>query len=409
MHWADAGAPDTKGAKDIAPSFKCSYPCCEDYDCEDGNVCTVDQCWSNACVFLPSSVTCAGDECVSGKCAGTTCQLDYTPKDCDDGNPCTWDKCKPGQGCTFTPLDAVPCGDGGTGTCQQGLCCPADPCAGRDCGTLCGDDCGACPSGLWCNTKGKCATAPPPLLGGWFVVTAFNFADPVKMEGCDFSGDGKPDNAFFKLKSLFGSSVADHYTTKEALLLHDTEGDGIPPGPAIGVLEGTWSSSGELCGASSSSCSVHVPASRCVDTGQQIECKHQWLIDGASIADDVIEAGGPTSTFLGPMFPIGEQFIVVDLTQVTLHAERISAATGWRVTVCGLATLAAMTARIEAVPDAEWSAVGLPVSKDAMVGLLKTLFKPDIATRGNGVKDAVSAGFVLEVYPAAIHGIDKSK
>ncbi len=130
---------------------KCSFTPLNDGECDDGNLCTLnDECASGKCKAgsppscgdgdpcttdncTPDSGKCKHDpvtpgaacddgnmctdssKCVNGKCIGAG-------KPCDDGNPCTADVCDPQSGkCNSTALK-----DGST--CGQGLSCKAGIC-----------------------------------------------------------------------------------------------------------------------------------------------------------------------------------------------------------------------------------------------------------------------------------------
>jgi len=123
-----------------------SFDCSVDADCDDGNICTSDDCSFGLCSNHP--ITCFdGDRCTRDTChpdvgcilrpfdpdvcpddgiactqnvcsAGTGCEGAEPPRDhaCDDGNPCTVDRCD--------PVNGAP----GTGCAHEFLCDDGDGC-----------------------------------------------------------------------------------------------------------------------------------------------------------------------------------------------------------------------------------------------------------------------------------------
>ncbi|MFH1529854.1 MAG: hypothetical protein ABIK09_03860 [Pseudomonadota bacterium] len=107
-------------------------------DCDDGNLCTVDQCVGGQCVKTTApGAACTGpadcdddDPCTQDLCATTgDCSCSNPPVDCDDDDCCTVDICDPDPGeCTHTPVFP------GCSTCAEDLdClveCPVNPFTG---------------------------------------------------------------------------------------------------------------------------------------------------------------------------------------------------------------------------------------------------------------------------------------
>lgn len=104
--------------------------CVADADCDDDNLCTVDDCdvlegrCSNepvVCAELPDPCYVLACDPVDGTCADTVLR-------CDDGDDCTRDNCNPvTKGCTNLP---VVCDDGDPCTvnyCEQGAGCLSNP------------------------------------------------------------------------------------------------------------------------------------------------------------------------------------------------------------------------------------------------------------------------------------------
>jgi len=92
-------------------------------NCNDGNVCTDDDCNPDeGCVYNNNGGDCSdGNVCtVDDKCSQGECKAG-ADLFCDDGSKCTIDSCDQDSGCVFTPLpDETPCGD--NQWCQAGVC-----------------------------------------------------------------------------------------------------------------------------------------------------------------------------------------------------------------------------------------------------------------------------------------------
>ena len=123
-----------------------------DAPCDDGDLCTImDLCQADgACMgstkCLPQS------PCEVVECAPATGECSTTPKDCNDGNVCTTEECKTNLGCVYTNVD-MPCDDGVNCTmedgCQEGVCFgtakECDSGQDTDCeANLCNEKTGAC-------------------------------------------------------------------------------------------------------------------------------------------------------------------------------------------------------------------------------------------------------------------------
>ena len=145
-------------------------------DCDDGNPCTYDSCLDDGgCayenlseIFCGDGTICtSGDTCQAGQC------IPGAPLDCDDGNPCTVDICHPEEGCQYEMFNG-PCDDGNPCTesdvcqdqlctglplvcidgeqCIEGVCECINGCLDKACGfDGCGNYCGHCEYGLYCE------------------------------------------------------------------------------------------------------------------------------------------------------------------------------------------------------------------------------------------------------------------
>ncbi|MGB0589573.1 MAG: hypothetical protein ACPGU1_07845 [Myxococcota bacterium] len=98
--------------------------------CDDGSECTLDSCDPvEGCLHQPQFGPCdddslctVEDSCATGTCVGV-------PDDCDEGNACTVDFCHPVDGCQHTVLAGASCEDGNPCTaldsCDDfGVCLP---------------------------------------------------------------------------------------------------------------------------------------------------------------------------------------------------------------------------------------------------------------------------------------------
>jgi len=90
-----------------SPSPLCNIPFCTPANgtvvCNDNNMCTVDSCFNDSCVY--STTQCGkSNSCFTTSCAPAT-GCSTTPKpSCNDNNPCTIDTCSNSTGCVYTPV-----------------------------------------------------------------------------------------------------------------------------------------------------------------------------------------------------------------------------------------------------------------------------------------------------------------
>ena len=171
------------GACEVACGFDCS-PCPPAPSC-DGKSCgaycglSCGGCGAGeVCVdYHCCTPECAGKECGADGCGGLCGQCAPGVQQCDEASGMCFDKvagCEsaPGPGCGGCPCeacvcehDAFCCESQWDGACAErcidacGGCdpCASDPsCAGKECGTWCGQDCGACPPGGLCQAFHCC-------------------------------------------------------------------------------------------------------------------------------------------------------------------------------------------------------------------------------------------------------------
>jgi hypothetical protein len=172
-------------------------PCVTDADCQDTNLCTVDEkCQAGACVV--QALNCDdGNPCTADVC---DCSVGCRPQPiCDDDFACTTDACDPATlECTHTPVDSVCTTDCSDGTCVGDPdSTEIDPTSGcliettEPSGTPCNDG-QVCTTPDTCDGQGTCVPGPKncgdPVCG----------ASPVCAEQCDNcvddNGDGLVDH-----------------------------------------------------------------------------------------------------------------------------------------------------------------------------------------------------------------------
>jgi predicted outer membrane repeat protein len=153
--------------------------------CEDGEPCTVDGCDAKSgCTIVnaPTETPCEdgkactiGDHCVGGSCAAgdgkCPCLSNF---DCDDGNFCTVDVCKGTGGCTSLPA-----------VCDDDNPCTVDVCAAStgDC-TFSADD-SLIPEAAACG-KDDCAVAMPACKSGKSICLWQSVAPDSDGKACKF-------------------------------------------------------------------------------------------------------------------------------------------------------------------------------------------------------------------------------
>ena len=163
---------DTACADGVCDGDGACVECNSDGQCpDDGNECTAAACEGNqcgqnavmdgaACSFMGGDGICEAGTCVEAPGC-------ISPGDCNDGNVCTTDDCVDGE-CAFAPNDGAACSVGGSpGTCSAGAC--VGLCDGVDCtsGAECVED-GTCDdqSGDCILGANKAADTPCTEFGG---------------------------------------------------------------------------------------------------------------------------------------------------------------------------------------------------------------------------------------------------
>jgi hypothetical protein len=188
----------------------------EPANCSDANPCTNDVCEPDfGCGYVPNVEPCKdGNPCtLDDYCADGVCQSGPSVN-CDDSNPCTTDTCVPGIGCAYEH-NLVPCDDKNSCTaedyCLAGECHPGTAVDCTD-GNECTDDSchpvegcantandGSCDDGNPCTTKDKCIGGQ--CIGG--IPFDCDDENPCSLDQCEdgggcthvpFAGDCDDDN-----------------------------------------------------------------------------------------------------------------------------------------------------------------------------------------------------------------------
>ena len=321
----DSGAPssaaDHVGFRPARSVIK-TLSCTNDSDCDDGNICSADDCSSGVCTHAPYGCD-DSDPCTVGSCFAATCN--YTPTDCDDGLSCTVDSCD-AQGCRHDPYI---CDDGDA--CTDDYCeepnrtCSAAPSAtlGQPCD---GTDSDQCANGTYtckADRSGfECTNEAPS-----------DIAETC--DGTDEDCDGVTDNGFEKDTSHSGDfpdswstnlpEVARYATTTSGTIsghilpsgdsdwfsIRATEddtrrcsqtgwsdvrikGDVTFTAPADASLRvcACFSSSSSKCSRSGTDCST-VAAGSSVDLAVEVNNMSCWSTDTAYLDIEVSAPSGP--------------------------------------------------------------------------------------------------------------------
>jgi hypothetical protein len=167
-------------------------------DCEDGNLCTEQDCEAlTGCVYSFVVLPCddddlctSGDLCMDGDCLGGESIV------CNDGDPCTVEACIAGIGCLPSPDSGDTCSDGNActseDTCLEGICNPGtaticfdgNPCTGDACAPTTG--CvfetipGSCNDDNICTLNDACDNGN--CVGEWVLCDDGN---PCTQDACD--------------------------------------------------------------------------------------------------------------------------------------------------------------------------------------------------------------------------------
>lgn len=385
-------------------------------NCDDGNVCTFDQCYPNVaggCYHLETKSPC---------CIGQT-------SICDDGITCTNDDCDPATSACSHPFNTAPCSDGSACTkddlCAGGVCTGAtldcndgNPCTTDACDPAAGCKHGPIDGGT-CDDSNPCTTADVCKVGtcvgvGECTCTMTFSAVSTKFTGVLIGDGGKPGEALDldanpATCAPAGSCSAGINNALGALagLANGPLSDAVTKGSVDFVLEYRDLKQGAInlglytakpvvkdppCDIQTQSCEFNVAA----DLVNYQKCLPVVLMPG-KLAGDVIQAGGK-----GTNFP----FSLPIQTGVTLEIIIYGAQLEGTVTFDGngkIATFdgilggavpkATLASAIDALPED-----ALPIPKESLKAILDTAVDTDIDSDGDGTLDAASIGL-------KVHGI----
>ncbi len=141
----------------------CVAGCTTASDCPGtDSACQTRTCTANTCGFSYAAGGTSCDDssaCTTGDvCNGNGACLGGTSVTCDDGNACTVDACDAALGCTFAPLNGVPCTDGNVCTvsdsCSAGVCVGNNVANGSSCGS--GSSCQSGVCSIPCTSNADC-------------------------------------------------------------------------------------------------------------------------------------------------------------------------------------------------------------------------------------------------------------
>ncbi|MCS6797246.1 MAG: hypothetical protein NZ898_01730 [Myxococcota bacterium] len=257
-------------------------------NCNDGNLCTDDDCSAGACTFRPATgracddgLFCTvADACDgSGSCSGR-------PRDCADGIACTADMCDEGADrCASTLLggfcliggSCVAAGSGDPSNACR-ICDPARSTSGyvpRPAGSACDD-------GQFCTVMDACDGS------GNCTGTSRDCSDGLSCtaDGCDEAGD-----------RCAATVMAGHCIIGGLCV---TEGSSDPANPCMACLPGTSATAyaprpaGVLCGDPSCSMGMLTPAPTCDGSGSCVPGRPVPCPDGSACADPRSCASGCT-------------------------------------------------------------------------------------------------------------------
>jgi len=215
--------PEVQQPVDVTPAPKCA-----EFDCDDGNICTVDYCdLAKGCTHTDNNVVCndgnpstSGDICFLGVCSGQLAAAPAVECDssklldliCEDFDACTIDACLSGK-CVHK---AVNCDDGVD--CTNDVCDKQLGCTNKTDDTKCGVGTKCWESGY--QTKGGCFQCDPTWEGGQKACNDNNdcTADTCKSGKCvstldkdmesSYCDDGNACTEYWMAKCKDGKCVA---------------------------------------------------------------------------------------------------------------------------------------------------------------------------------------------------------
>ena len=363
-------------------------PCCigQTSICDDGIQCTNDDCdpATSACNHTFNTAPCSdgssctqNDVCASGVCGGAVLS-------CDDSNPCTTDACDPAAGCAHGPIDS--------GTCDDG-----NPCTTAD----------TCSAGK-CVGSGEC-TCTMTFAPNATKFTYLQIGDGGKLgEGLDIDANpatcapsgscsGGINNALGALASFANKPLADAVTKGSVdfvLEYRDLKQGAIN----LGLYTGKPIEKVPPCDIQTQTCEYNVAASMV----NYQKCLPLVLMPG-KLAGNVVQAGGK-----GTNFPFSLPIQAGVTLDIVIYGAQLSGTVTFDANnkiatfdgvLGGAVPKATLAAAIDALPDGS-----LPLPKDSLKSILDTAVDTDIDSNGDGTLDAASIGLKLHAIQAVIVG-----
>ena len=362
-------------------------PCCIGVTsiCDDGNTCTNDDCdpKTSACLHSNNSAPCTdgsactgSDNCKDGTCGGITIS-------CDDGNPCSTDACDPKNGCAHGTIDGGACDDGSP--CTTGDVCSAGKCVGQ----------GQCTCEMTFSDQASKFTSLQIGAGGTPGEGLDVDADPKTCAPAD-SCTGGIDNSLSNMGALVNSALQKSVVSGSVdfvLEYRDLKQGAI----VLGLYTAKVDAVNPTCDFQTQTCDYDVAKSLIDYT----LCLPKVLFNG-KLAGDVIEAGGKGTNFPFSL-PITGAVLNIVIYNAVLHGTVTFDAGGKIATFDGVlggaVPKATLLAAIDAVPDAS-----LPLPKDTLKALIDGSVVNDIDSNGDGTLDAASIGLKLHGIQAVISG-----
>lgn len=366
-------------------------PCCDDSGvnmCDDGNWCTVDNCNPDTgeCFYEPNALACDDQDPCTGPDACLEGQCQAPPLDCDDGNQCTLDDCQPTAGCQHAPLSDQPCNDG------------------LDCSV--GDHCEA---GLCIADTTDCQCQPDfhPGVNKLTVLAIGSGGHPgsgldvdLKPDTCapaDNCSEGI-DNSLAMFGDLAGDALQDAVDAGQVVLLfehREFDATGAPYMLAFYV----GSAADPDCEIQSQSCPYLVQSDSFDD-----QCSPLISLDNAVVNGAQLAAGGPGYDFPLPL-PLSEG-VILDLVLYNAQVEATLAfSDGLPGSMTGiLAGAVPKQTLLDALDNVP--ADQLPVDKELVKTMVNMLVQNDVDSDGDGSLDAASIGLPFTALQGQIVGVD---
>ena len=371
-------------------AFGCWYelnpsPCCVGAVslCDDGDPCTLDDCDSStfACQNTVATLPCSdGDPCTVGDfCVNGACESGNTAS-CNDGNPCTLDSCDPAAGCQNTA---------NLGACDDGISCTTDDtCIAGEC---IGDasECQCAPA--FSTTAAKATSLQ--LLGNGMGLNVDQNMSTCSPQPCS----NGIDNSLAGLAGLLNPTLQDELDSGALVLLLELVNPTLNGSPFdIRLYAGRTDGSG--CNVQLPGCSFLVDSATLDD-----DCEPLVNIDNAQIVNGKLSAGGPTYNFPIQLPLFGGVYLEVQLYfgtitgDITVNGDNVTIENGL---LGGAIPKQTFVSAIEFVPESQ-----LPVPKAAIVQLLDLVVVNDVDTLPPVGADAASIGMSLTALPATIAGV----